>query len=190
MSPKTLARESLRRTISLVECYHAEGASHHELDRHLNEDSGHLAALRHLAAAERLLDDDLWDGHLPGREPDEVPVSRLDREAARKRCEAATAGPWTHDVDCIIGEGDGVYEDTIFTGAHGPEAAFVVGAREDLPAALDLLDRCAPLLREYFEAVEALLFSGGLPRPRSPESDAVRKLVAPVLALLADLETP
>ena len=85
-------------------------------------------------------------GQVPGRT-----VSKFDPVAAKKRCEAATKGPWLrqkqHDnaaprgvIDAYDEEAEGYY--TIAT-VHEPGDAdedFITHAREDLPAALEALE--------------------------------------------------
>ena len=99
-------------------------------------------------------------------------VVTLDRGAARRRCDAATEGPWVdgtwpewstdHLVSAAVME---TWEDTDGTAMQNPVAIleppnpmplpadreFIAAARTDLPAALDLLDAA----ERDFEAVLA-----------------------------------
>lgn len=97
-------------------------------------------------------------------------LSKQAREDARKRCEAATDGPWTLDVEeNSPGEGTSIAIRQINRLMHDVEWAdpedweqnlanseFIADARTDLPAALDDLDeqeqRIAALEAERDEA--------------------------------------
>lgn len=85
----------------------------------------------------------------------------FDRKAARARCEAATPGWWElvrHDnpggeinwqvwVHGDAGDGHGFNTSDLGTKCNvRKDAEFVTHARLDLPAALDLLDRCEEAL--------------------------------------------
>ena len=87
-------------------------------------------------------------------------MSRLDRAAARARCDAATEGPWKHyALKCYAPGQNGAEiidtpQEAVFVGTNTTvcitgemddivsiaDAHFIAHAREDLPASLDLLD--------------------------------------------------
>lgn len=94
-------------------------------------------------------------------------MSALDRKAARSRCDAATEGPWRMNdyYHCVQTQSNAVklasvvrfgnvgerlpldnYFDAPRDHPEIANATFIANAREDLPTALDLLDRCAVLL--------------------------------------------
>ena len=79
----------------------------------------------------------------------------LDRKAARERCEKATCGPWIFDKEnhgMSFDAGYGLYSEpdresilarktVAHVGTKQPEDCdFIAHCRQDLPAALDLLD--------------------------------------------------
>jgi len=80
-------------------------------------------------------------------------MSKLDRKAARKRCEAATEAPWeVHDSCSWRRIGTPSHDGAILRptndrdghpnlNASNDDLDFMAHARTDLPAALDLLDR-------------------------------------------------
>lgn len=66
-------------------------------------------------------------------------------EQAKARCEAATDGPWGADGVLITEPtGDGIGGEMY----NAPDTRFVVGARTDLPFALEMLTEAAEILRE------------------------------------------
>lgn len=63
---------------------------------------------------------------------------RLDREAMRRRAEAATPGPWSisqYPQSAFVHAGGG----GTFGPARKPDAEFIAHARTDVPALLDAL---------------------------------------------------
>ena len=96
-------------------------------------------------------------------------MSALDRKAARSRCDAATEGPWRMNdyYHCVQTQSNAVklasvvrfgnvgerlpldnYFDAPRDHPEIANATFIAHAREDLPAALDLLDRCLDALEQ------------------------------------------
>ena len=97
-----------------------------------------------------------------------------EREAARKRCEAATAGPWARGDTFVVwaelgGSNLPMVADcripsqmnlpwpvrpltSIDGGSHEANSLFVLHARTDLPAALDQIDSDERLMEQVLES--------------------------------------
>jgi hypothetical protein len=129
--------------------------------------------------------------------PAPTSAGRLDVEAIRVRCEAATPGPW-------YTEDPGPYTQTVWSSAWPPcesrvadfmapaDALFLVHARTDLPAALDEIDRLRADLAIANEASAELLYRAATFKV---ERDRLQELLAEgqaaydeLLGRLKDLE--
>jgi|6_EtaG_2_1085325.scaffolds.fasta_scaffold288687_1 hypothetical protein len=79
----------------------------------------------------------------------------LNRKAARARCDAATSGPWLRPWDdgALTADGEtsllGLDHDGLAVVERVVDAKFIEHAVEDLPAALDLLDKIEALAAEW-----------------------------------------
>jgi hypothetical protein len=106
----------------------------------------------------------------------------LNRKAARARCDATTAGPWEYQGRSVVAPVNESPYDQVLSGAHWkPNAEFAAHARTDLPASLDLLDRCEAALRKargYAQLAAGPWARGGADALRSVEEigDLLRDL--------------
>jgi len=85
------------------------------------------------------------------------PLSNAYLDEVRKRCDAATEGPWisfVEDRDHVAGDnfiGRGVNrrkDDLYLTGATDEDQDFIAYARQDIPLLLDEIERLQKLLDE------------------------------------------
>jgi hypothetical protein len=79
-------------------------------------------------------------------------IPNTDRAEMRKRCEAATKGPWIAEGYTVRHDGrtPDMFRATCFEHA-GPDIVFAARARADLPAALDMIDELVGMLRTMMD---------------------------------------
>ncbi len=85
------------------------------------------------------------------------PLSNIYLDEVRKRCEAATKGPWISFVEgrdflggeSVIGRGvDRAEDDLYLIGKTVEDQDFIAHARQDIPLLLDEIERLQKLLAD------------------------------------------
>jgi hypothetical protein len=86
----------------------------------------------------------------------EFSMTKVELEEIRRRCDAATPGPWISFVEgrdhtsgsnfIKRGNGEARADDLELTGATVADQDFVAAARQDVPRLLDEVDRLTALL--------------------------------------------
>lgn len=86
-----------------------------------------------------------------------IPLSEMYLEEVRKRCEAATRGPWVSFIegrdhtsgDSVIKRGpNGLEEDLYLSGGTVEDQDFIAMARQDIPMLLDEIERLRQKLKD------------------------------------------
>lgn len=109
-------------------------------------------------------------------------MTKAEREAARRRCELASPGPWVFDAKSSVPrvrnrDGDDIFwEDGVSSGTQAKgndDLPFAAAARADLPAALADVDRLLVALKD-------LLYIGDDPRVPDARTrwETARRVVA------------
>jgi hypothetical protein len=89
---------------------------------------------------------------------EQFPLSQTYLESVRKRCEAATKGPWVSLIegrdhtsgDSVIKRGpNGVEEDLYLTGGTIEDQDFIAHAKQDIPILLDEIERLYKKMVEH-----------------------------------------
>ena len=84
----------------------------------------------------------------------------MDTKAIRKRCDAATVGPWKMSAgnDAIVGCPDGrafIIGDAIYHPENKDNAEFIAHARTDTPALLDKVERLQEKQRDHLAVTKS-----------------------------------